>query len=432
MEHNAAPSFVNLLQEMAADELGKRDSVEWAIVAGEGTVLEQRHLEESLQQTANTYLSVADTLWALNPTLTSFLDVGDLRASFVNYNNGTNSFSGFENAPDGTSMSLREASGFDDAVFPTSVLGPAPVSTPAEWIDYGPIRFQESTNASSGELIQWLLANASLVEGQLEKKRTIIQSSYGADEIPTDSVRYSVKLLSDADTLITGLLNQGPFSLSKGDYVMLYKIGGKLSNSYILGRGNSYQSPISSPASRSKTKEPTVVRQNTNTDVYSCTFWSYWAYSSPWELYYAAGHEALTELPAQGDIWWGTARMTIGGVEKEVGIWWPAGQIFDCVGPFGGFYTGARSITGLYYYYDQSYSTLNRSQVLTAMGNLSQKLAAAAYPATDSIDTSSSIVWQMPQQGDEILVIRKQPYYKGPMTNTPEFMVVNLIKKVWS
>ena len=123
------------------------------------------------------------------------------------------------------------------------------------------------------------------MSGSLEQAGSIILSTYQSEGVPSDAVRYNVHLLSDSDTVVTGLLNQSASSLHKGDYVLLYRVGGKLSNSYILGRRGTTRSGAS--VTPKTTSEVSSTLQTANTDIYSCTFKSYFSGLSPWEMYKA-------------------------------------------------------------------------------------------------------------------------------------------------
>ena len=85
-----------------------------------------------------------------------------------------------------------------------------------------------------------------------------------------NAVRYSVRLLSDEDTVVTGLLNQSASSLHKGDYVFLYRIGGKLSNSYILSKRGGTTDRSIVAAQQERLKNATVITPSTL--IYSCFF----------------------------------------------------------------------------------------------------------------------------------------------------------------
>ena len=440
MPGKAASAFTDFMQDLVQDETSKRDSVEWAVVEQDSASAEITRPERKL------YQNVKNTAWRLNDTLSSFCAIEGIKVTFTNYSNPNNFFNGF--AVDGSTLSLVAPSGFDPSAFQLSVTGTLPIGTPSDWLNSGPIYFFDSPNSSNPTLIAWLLTNATLVEGELTKSQTTIESTYHSDDILADTTKYSVHLLSDQETRITGLLNQGPFSLNAGDYVMLYKIGGSLSNSYILGRKGS-QSYVSQSTSRTSgvsrtatTTATTTTYPKSNVDIYSATFQSYGNSVSPWEHYYAFGHQSSVFPQAQGDIWYGAAKAEINGKDTAIGVWWPAGQLFDCTELFEPLYEAARSaytVLGYYQNYYWNQAVYNKPEVMQGLQGLLDQLKKSTAPASDwdnndqSVrdNNDQSVIWQMPQPGDELLLVRRSPYFAISAQPKLEFLVVSVVKQVW-
>lgn len=46
---------------------------------------------------------------------------------------------------------------------------------------------------------------------------------------------YNLKLVSDDNTVVEGVVNSSPFSYSIGDYVYVLKVQNKMSNAFIIG-----------------------------------------------------------------------------------------------------------------------------------------------------------------------------------------------------
>lgn len=79
-----------------------------------------------------------------------------------------------------------------------------------------------------------------------------------------DAKRYRVRLSSDEQKVLEGVINASGFSLSRGDSVLLYKIQNNLSDSFIVARknssfetGSSNQTQVTPPDNESAAAEPT-------------------------------------------------------------------------------------------------------------------------------------------------------------------------------
>jgi len=73
----------------------------------------------------------------------------------------------------------------------------------------------------------------SIIDDRLAKIDRVELCQVVSDD--AGSGTYNIKLLSDDNTIVRGVVNSTPFSYSNGDYVYILKIQNKLDNAIIIG-----------------------------------------------------------------------------------------------------------------------------------------------------------------------------------------------------
>lgn len=421
-ENNSSALLVGLAQEIASQAASTQDSVSWAVVQGDSRYTKHERPSKEEVEAAEALQSARNTAWQLNQTLNELLVVTDIEFTFQDYPNTANRAYGFSLSQDESTWAFVNPENFSavGATMVTQISAPGgasltpPVETPTSWIDYGPIWFLGGNNIDSEELLEWLRKNAHLVSIGGETPVNIIASSYKSTEIEEDTVRYSVRLLSDETSIITGLLNQSSYTLHRGDYVFLYKIGGKLTNSYIFNKSGSSQNSGFTRSSQTTKNEIT-----SETDIFSGTF-----------KQYESTHDASSSwlaIAKLGDFFVATASLKVAGTSDsiDVKVWWRGGQLFDAAGKYRLINSiRENGIAGL----EASYG---RSDVI-AQGHLDSIWSGLNRLLGDEqfTDWKYSLPSLMPAAGDELLLVQQDiPENQQNWAGECPFKVVGVIKK---